>query len=206
MTTRNIYIVDDDDAVRAGLQALLSIQPNLMIFPYRSGDEFLAAIDTMQPGCVLLDYNMPGTNGLEVLRQIVSLRPKFGVIILTGQGATSIAVQAWKLGALDFLEKPCDPQVLLEVVSNAFSTVERDHHAACVVEAAQMAIARLTPREKEVFTGLVAGHANKIIGYNLGISPRTVEIHRANLMDKLNVRSLSDALRIAFAAGFIVDC
>lgn len=202
MSTRSIYIVDDDEAVRAGMQALLSIKPNLLIFPYRSGDEFLAALDDMQSGCVLLDYDMPGANGLDVLRELSTLSPKFGAIILTGRGATSIAVQAWKLGALDFLEKPCDPLVLMEVVENAFSKLEHDQHAAARIETAQQAIARLTPREREVLAGLVAGSANKVIGYELDISPRTVEIHRANLMDKLGVRSLSEALRVAFAADF----
>ena len=205
MTTRSIYIVDDDEAIRAGLQALLSIQSNLLIFPYRSGDDFVAGIGEMQSGCILLDYDMPGLNGLDVLRHISDLKPKFGAIILTGRGATSIAVQAWKLGALDFLEKPCDPLVLLEVVENAFSKLEQDQHAAARVESAQMVIAKLTPREREVLTGLVAGRANKLIGYDLDISPRTVEIHRANLMDKLGVRSLSEALRVAFAADFNLD-
>lgn len=202
MSTRSIYIVDDDESVRAGLQALLSIQPNLLIFPYRSGDDFLAAMGDMQSGCVLLDYDMPGANGLDVLRGISSVSPKFGAIILTGRGATAIAVQAWKLGALDFLEKPCDPLVLMEVVENAFSKLEQDQHAAARVDAARQAIAKLTPREREVLAGLVAGSANKVIGYELDISPRTVEIHRANLMDKLGVRSLSEALRVAFAADF----
>ncbi|WP_404367808.1 response regulator transcription factor [Sphingomonas sp. MMS24-J45] len=202
MSTRSIYIVDDDEAVRAGMQALLSVKPNLLIFPYRSGDDFLAQLDDMQSGCVLLDYDMPGANGLDVLRELSAVSPKFGAIILTGRGATSVAVQAWKLGALDFLEKPCEPQVLLEVVENAFSKLEQDQHAAARVETAQQAIAKLTPREREVLAGLVAGSANKVIGYELDISPRTVEIHRANLMDKLGVRSLSEALRVAFAADF----
>lgn len=202
MTTRSIYIVDDDEAVRAGMQALLSSKANLLIFPYRSGDDFLAGLGDMQSGCVLLDYDMPGANGLEVLRRLSAVSPKFGAIILTGRGATSVAVQAWKLGALDFLEKPCEPQVLLEVVENAFSKLEQDQTAAARVETAQQAIARLTPREREVLAGLVAGSANKVIGYELDISPRTVEIHRANLMDKLGVRSLSEALRVAFAADF----
>ena len=204
MATRSIYIVDDDSSVRAGLQGLLSTQPDMLIFPYRSGDDFLAGVDTMRGGCVLLDYNMPGINGIDVLRQIAPLKPKFGTIILTGQGATAIAVQAWKLGALDFLEKPCDPRVVIDVVNSAFATLEQDQQAALQVQNAQAAIARLTPRERDILSGLVEGRANKVIGYDLDISPRTVEIHRANLMDKLGVRSLAEALRIAFAAGFIV--
>ncbi|WP_010219749.1 response regulator transcription factor [Sphingomonas sp. PAMC 26621] len=203
MTTRRIYVVDDDQSVRSALQSLLSTRPNLMVFGYRSGDDFLAQIDTLEPGCVLLDYDMPGYNGLEVLRKIVGLPRKFGVIILTGQGATSIAVQAWKLGALDFLEKPCDPSILLDVVETAFSTIEQDHKAVSLSEHARTAIATLTAREKDVLIGLVEGRANKVIAYELSLSSRTVEIYRAKLMTKLNVRSLSEALRIAFAAGLI---
>lgn len=203
MTTRSIYLVDDDDCVRAGLQGLLELQPDVALLSYRSGDDFLADIDTLQPGCILLDYNMPGTNGLGVLRQIQHLKPKFGAIILTGQGATAIAVQAWKLGALDFLEKPCDPAELLAVIDSAFSTLEQDQHSVAVVQTARASIAKLTTRETEVLARLVDGCANKIIGHELDISPRTVEIHRANMMDKLGVRSLSEALRIAFAAGLI---
>lgn len=203
MTTRSIYVVDDDQSVRTALQSLLSTRPKLMVFGYRSGDEFLAQVDALEPGCVLLDYDMPGRNGLEVLREIVGLPRKFGVIILTGQGATSIAVQAWKLGALDFLEKPCDPSVLLDVIETAFSTIEQDRNAMSMVERARTAIGSLSSRERDVLIGLIDGQANKVIAYGLDISPMTVEIYRANLMTKLNVRSLSQALRIAFAAGLI---
>ena len=203
MTTRSIYIVDDDQSVRAALQSLLSTQPNLMIFGYRSGDEFLAQIGDLEPGCILLDYDMPGANGLDVLRAIGNLHRKFGPVILTGHGATSVAVQAWKLGALDFLEKPCDPAMLLDVVDNAFATIEKDHLAASKADCARAAIDSLSPRERDVLMGLVGGSANKVIAHALKISPRTVEIYRANLMAKLGVRSLSEALRIAFAAGLI---
>lgn len=203
MTMRSIYIVDDDQAVRSALQSLLSTRPDLMVFGYRSGDDFLAQIDTLVPGCILLDYDMPGSNGLDVLRAIVGLPRKFGAIILTGQGATSIAVQAWKLGALDFLEKPCDPAKLLEVVEAAFSTIELDHKAVSRCEQARSAIASLSSREKDVLIGLIEGGANKVIAYELSLSPRTVEIYRAKLMAKLNVKSLPEALRIAFAAGLI---
>lgn len=203
MSTRNIYIVDDDQSVRSALQSLLSTQPSLMIFGYRSGDDFVAQKDDLEPGCILLDYDMPGMNGLDVLRAIAGVPRKFGAIILTGQGATTIVVQAWKLGALDFLEKPCDPKVLLGAVETAFSTIEQDHLVMAVSQRARAAIDCLSPRERDVLMGLIEGRANKVIAYGLDISPRTVEIHRANMMAKLNVRSLSEALRIAFAAGLI---
>ena len=204
MASRCIYIVDDDKLVREGLQFLLSTQPDLLIFPYQSGDEFLTDVDDKPSGCVLLDYKMPGTSGLDVLRHIAERRLKYATIILTGQGEISIAVQALKLGALDFLEKPCDPAVLIQLVEQACTALEQDQRAQSVVQDARDTIARLTPRERDVLTGLLEGRSNKAIGYDLDISPRTVEIHRANLMDKLGVRSLSEALRIAISAGFSV--
>ncbi|MEG3175086.1 response regulator [Sphingomonas sp. RB3P16] len=203
MATRSIYIVDDDQSVRTALQSLLSTRPNLMVFGYRSGDDFVAQLDGLEPGCILLDYDMPGLNGLDVLRVLAKTPRRFGAIILTGQGATTVAVQAWKLGALDFLEKPCDPGVLLDVVETAFATIEQQHHAESAVERARTAIDSLSARERDVLMGLIEGQANKVIAHELSISPRTVEIYRANMMDKLNVRSLSEALRIAFAAGLV---
>jgi len=203
MTTRSIYVVDDDQSVRAALQSLLTTQPNLLVFGYRSGSDFVAQIGELEPGCILLDYDMPGMNGLDVLRAITGLPRKFGAIMLTGQGATSVAVQAWKLGALDFLEKPCDPALLLSVVEEVFAKIEESHRAVEQVERAKAAIATLSARERNVLNGLIEGRANKVIAYDLEISPRTVEIYRANMMAKLHVRSLSEALRIAFAAGLI---
>ncbi len=203
MATRSIYIVDDDQSVRAGLQSLLATQPRLMVFTFRSGEDFMAQIDELEPGCILLDYNMPGMNGLDVLEAIADLPSRFGAIILTGQGAISVAVRAWKLGALDFLEKPCDPGLLLQAVEGAFTIIEQHHQKASVAERARKSVDSLTQREQDVLLGLIEGRANKLIAYDLDISPRTVEIHRAKLMTKLGVRSLSEALRIAFAAGLI---
>lgn len=203
MTTRSIYIVDDDQSVRTALHSLLSTRSDLLVFSYRSGSDFLAQISDLEPGCVLLDYDMPGLNGVEVLRAISELPRRFGVIMLTGQGATDIAVKAWKLGALDFLEKPCEPATLLSVIETAYATIERDHRAILLAERAQSSIANLSARERDVLMGLIEGRANKVIAHDLNISPRTVEIYRANMMTKLNVRSLSEALRVAFAAGMI---
>jgi len=203
MSTRSIYIVDDDQSVRTALHSLLSTRSDLLVFSYKSGTDFISQVGELEPGCVLLDYDMPGLNGVEVLREISALPRKFGVIVLTGQGATDIAIKAWKLGALDFLEKPCEPAVLMRVIEAAFATLDRDRHALLLAERAKAAISNLSSRERDVLMGLIEGRANKVIAHDLNISPRTVEIYRANMMAKLNVRSLSEALRIAFAAGLI---
>ena len=202
--TRTIYIVDDDDAVRASLHSLLSLQADLVVRSYRSGDAFLEEAAELDPGVVLLDFHMPGASGLDVL-QTIRGNAAFASVILTGQGNVTLAVQAMQAGALDFIEKPYEAELLLQLVDNAFSQLERNSEAIARVEAARTRIARLSPRETDVLRGLIEGRSNKVIAYELDISPRTVEIYRANLMEKPEVRSLSEALRIAFAAGLIPD-
>jgi len=197
----HIYVVDDDDPVRLSLQSLLSIQSNLVIRGYRSGDAFLAELPGLDEGVLLIDYNMPGRSGIETLRAVAAQARRFAAIMLTGEGNVSIAVDAMKLGAVDFLEKPYEPAKLLETVAAGFARLDHDHGAAARVEAAKAKIAGLTPRQTDVLKGLIEGRPNKVIAHDLDISPRTVEIYRATLMEKLEVRSLSEALRIAFAAG-----
>jgi two-component system response regulator FixJ len=200
--TRTIYIVDDDDAVRASLHSLLSVRGDLLIRSYRSGDAFLEEADELDPGVLLLDFHMPGASGLDVL-QVIGQRPTFAAVILTGQGNVGLAVQAMKAGALDFIEKPYEADQLMQVIDTAFSRLEQNSDAAARVDTAKAKIAKLSPRECDVLMGLIEGRSNKVIAYELDISPRTVEIYRANLMEKLEVRSLSEALRVAFAAGLI---
>jgi two-component system response regulator FixJ len=203
--TRHIYIVDDDDAVRASLQSLLSTQADMMIEGFRSGDAFIADMAELDPGVVLLDVHMPGSSGLEVLRVIRGANAPLVPIIITGQGNIALAVQSMKIGALDFLEKPYDHLGLLAAVEGAFVQLEQAHTQATREQAARERIDALSARERDVLMGLIAGRANKMIAFELDISPRTVEIYRANLMAKLEVRSLSDALRLAFAAGLLAD-
>lgn len=202
--TRTAYIVDDDDAVRASLHSLLSLLPNLVVRSYRSGDLFLEDVPELDPGVLLLDFHMPGSTGLDVLHAVRS-KKMFAPIILTGQGNVSLAVQAMQAGAIDFIEKPYEAEALIALVESAFQQLERNSESAARVEAAKEKIDRLSPRETDVLKGLIEGRSNKVIAYELDISPRTVEIYRANLMDKLEVRSLSEALRIAFAAGLFPD-
>ena len=198
--TRTIYIVDDDDAVRASLHSLLSVRADLVIRSYRSGDAFLAEAKELDSGVLLLDFHMPGASGLDVLHTLNG-GSTFVPIILTGQGNVGLAVQAMKAGALDFIEKPYEADQLLQIVDSAFARLEADSDAAARVDQAAAKIAKLSPRETDVLKGLIEGRSNKVIAYELDISPRTVEIYRANLMEKLEVRSLSEALRVAFAAG-----
>lgn len=198
--TRSIYIVDDDDAVRASLHSLLSLRSDLVIRGFRSGDIFLQMLPDLDPGVLLLDFHMPGSTGLDVLNAVAD-DPRFVAIILTGQGNVGLAVQAMKAGALDFIEKPYEAEFLMIAIDLAFSRLEEGNEAAARIASAETKIAKLSPRERDVLKGLIEGRSNKIIAYELDISPRTVEIYRANLMEKLEVRSLSEALRIAFAAG-----
>jgi two-component system response regulator FixJ len=201
---RNIYLIDDDDAVRASLHGLLSLRSDLVVRNFRSGDQFLERVADLESGVLLLDYHMPGKNGLEVLEQLGSLsHGRFLTIILTGEGNIDVAVQAMKAGALDFLEKPYKADALLETIDKAFERMEHESAGSAQIESARAKVDVLSPRERDVLTGLIEGRSNKVIAYNLAISPRTVEIYRANLMTKMGVRSLSEALRVAFAAGLI---
>jgi two-component system, LuxR family, response regulator FixJ len=202
--TRCIYIVDDDDAVRASLHTLLSLQPNLVIRNFRSGDKFLEQAEELDPGVLLVDYNMPGTSGIDVLTRIRAANDdKFTAVVLTGEGNVDLAVRAMKAGALDFIEKPYEAETLLKTVDAAFARNEQASAAASTTDSARTKIDLLSPRERDVLMGLIEGRSNKVIAYDLDISPRTVEIYRANLMTKLGVRSLPEALRIAFAAGLV---
>lgn len=202
--TRHIYLVDDDAAVRASLHSLLSLQSDLMIWNFSSGDALLARIDELDPGVLLLDFHMPGASGLDVLGALDGeVRTKFATVILTGEGNVALAVEAMKAGAVDFIEKPYHAELLLATIDTAFTRLTDDSEAAALTQAAKAKIEALSPREREVLMGLIEGRANKMIAHTLDISPRTVEIYRANLMTKLGVRSLPEALRIAFAAGLI---
>lgn len=201
---QSVYIVDDDQAVRQSLHGLLSERPNLVIRVFASGDAFLDNIEASDGGVLLLDFQMPGRNGIEVMRALQERSAKFLTIMLTGQGDISLAVQAMKAGATDFLEKPYDPHHLLNLLDEAFARFSETSGIAQRREQARERIARLSPREHEVLMGLIEGRPNKVIAHQLDLSPRTVEIYRANMMEKLDVSSLSEALRLAYAAEVAV--
>lgn len=195
-----VHIVDDEDAIRRSASFMLKTS-GFAVQTWASGVDFLKEVRDLEMGCVLLDVRMPGMDGLTVQRTLAERGILMPVIILTGHGDISIAVQAMKAGAVDFLEKPFERERLLYAIKAAHDRIHTAETSAGRTAEAEILIAGLTAREQDVLRGLANGLPNKTIAYDLGISPRTVEVHRANLMTKLNVRSLSDALRIAFAAG-----
>jgi len=201
--TRHIYIVDDDEDVRLSLHGLLGRIEGLAIRSYRSGTTFLAAVDDLDPGVLLLDMHMPGASGLDVLHALAGRRPPFAPIVITGQGDLRLAVESMKAGAVDFIEKPIEHQMLLELIELSFIRLEQDSALATREREAHDRLATLSPRERDVLDGLLEGQANKVIANNLGISPRTIEIYRSNLMSKLGANGLSDVLRTACLAGLI---
>ena len=195
-----VHLIDDDDAIRRSAQFILKTS-GFCVRSYESGVEFLKGVRDMEPGCILLDIRMPGMDGLEVQRALRDAGSLLPVIIMTGHGDVSLAVQAMKAGAVDFIEKPFEKAVLLSALKVGQSRLDEKAANTRHAEEAQVRLHVLTPRELDVLKGLAQGLPNKTIAYDLDISPRTVEIHRANLMDKLGARSLSEALRLAFAAG-----
>lgn len=197
---RMIHIVDDEEAIRRSAGFMLKTS-GYAVLTYASGDAFLQAAKDVEPGCVLLDVRMPGMDGLEVQKIMAERGIAMPVVVLTGHGDITVAVRAMKGGAVDFIEKPFEKAVLLTAITAAFERLDDVEARAARASDAAVAIAALTSREQDVLKGMTQGLPNKTIAFDLGISPRTVEVHRANLMAKLQVKSLSEALRIAFAAG-----
>jgi two-component system response regulator FixJ len=199
---RTTYLVDDDDDVRNAFRSLLELQPDQLIRDFDSGETFLAAAQSLEPGVLLLDLKMPGLSGLDVLKALQARYPgKFVILILTGMGTVPHVLDAMHAGVFDFIEKPCPTQSLFDTVDAAHAALARDSAAAASMAQARARIASLSPRERDVLIGLLEGHANKEIAETLGISARTIEIYRSNMMAKLKVRSLSAAIRVALVAG-----
>ena len=196
---RLVHLVDDDEAVRRSAGFMLKTS-GFQVRTYESGVELLKAVASLEAGCILLDIRMPGMDGLEVHQALKDKGVTLPVIIMTGHGDVALAVQAMKGGAIDFIEKPFGKAVLLAAIDQGLAHLRRAAADRTSADDAAVRLQKLTAREREVLDGLAKGLPNKTIAYDLGISPRTVEIHRANLMTKLEVRSLSEALRLAFAA------
>jgi len=195
-----VHIVDDEESIRKAASFALQTA-GFAVETYQSGVEFLKVAKRVSPGCILLDVRMPEMDGLEVQRALAERGIAMPVIVLTGHGDVTVAVQAMKQGAVDFLEKPFEKAVLLEAVRRGFARLESANIEELEAAEAKLRLAVLTPREQEILEGLAKGYPNKTIAYDLGCSSRTVEVHRASLMAKLDVHNLADLLRIAFAAG-----
>ena len=200
MEKSNVYIVDDDDGVRDSLQILLEASGHA-VRGYASPQEFLDVVKMIDFGCVLVDLQMPGMDGLELQHRLKALNVSLPVVVVTAHGDIATAVEAMRAGAIDFVEKPFSDDAILNSIKMALADRPKpnaeDQTRLAILERLKI----LSPREREVLDGMVAGHPNKVIAFNLSLSPRTVEIHRARVMDKMQARSLSELVRLAIAAG-----
>ena len=194
-----VHLVDDDGAIRRSAGFMLKTS-GYQVRTYESGVELLKCREELAQGCILLDIRMPGMDGLEVQQALRDKGVALPVIIMTGHGDVGLAVRAMKAGAIDFIEKPFEKATLLGAIEQGLNRLREAETGRSLAGEALVRLQGLTAREREVLDGLAKGLPNKTIAYDLGISPRTVEIHRANLMTKLGARSLSEALRVAFAA------
>jgi len=201
MTARHkVLVIDDDPAMRDSLTFLLDVN-GFAVAAYETATAFLDHFVQNPASCIISDIRMPGMTGLELVRKLKSDNVSSPVILMTGHGDVALAVEAMKAGAADFIEKPFDDEVLLHAIRGAMELqLPKPADDSAKVEA-EARLAELSPRERDVLSGLLAGKINKVIAHELGISPRTVEVYRANLMAKTNVRSMSELMRIAIAAG-----
>jgi two-component system response regulator FixJ len=201
MSERVIYVVDDDPAIRRSLERLLETA-DLRVNSYATPAAFLNVAAGLPAGCLLLDLRMPEMNGLELQARLLALRPDLPVIVVTGQGDVQSAVRAMKAGAIDFMEKPYRDGDLITAIESALAGDIRGARSD-EKRAAAALIDTLSPRESQVLDALMCGHANKVIAFDLGISVRTVEVHRARMMDRLGVRQLAEAVRLAVLATLV---
>jgi len=199
-----VFVVDDDEAVRDSLQALLE-SDGYTVEVFESGAAFLKAYSQQQTGCLVVDVQMPEMNGLELQQRLIDSGFDLPIIVITGHGDIPMAVKALKSGAFDFIEKPFDDDDFLTSVRHAGEQSRQDQGQRSLAAQATGRIARLTARERDVLEQLVIGRPNKVIAYELNISPRTVELHRARVMEKMQARSLSQLVRMALSVGIAPD-
>jgi two-component system, LuxR family, response regulator FixJ len=194
-----VHLIDDDDGVRQSLGFLLT-SAGLAVRVYESASAFLEALGTLQSGCIVSDVRMPGIDGLQLQGRLQALGVRLPMIIITGHADVSLAVEAMKAGAVDFIEKPFDDEAMLSAIRIALD--HHDHAGRREHEVVQIKtkLRSLSAREREVLEGLLAGNPNKTIAYDLSLSPRTVEVHRANVMTKMGASSLSGLVRMSLVA------
>jgi two-component system response regulator FixJ len=195
-----VHVIDDDAAVRDSLAFLLS-SAGIPAETHESAVAFLDRHGGADVGCIVTDIRMPEVNGLDLLRRVKESNPELPVILITGHGDVPLAVEAMKLGAADFIEKPFDDEALLAAIGAALDRNRRREREEAQLLELRARLASLSAREREVLDGLVAGHPNKTIAYDLGISPRTVEVYRANVMTKMQAATLSELVRMALVTG-----
>jgi two-component system response regulator FixJ len=199
-----VYVIDDDEAMRDSLNFLLeSAGFNVTLF--ESALKFLEALPGLDFGCVVSDVRMPGLDGIELLKRMKSGHNPFPIVIMTGHGDIPLAVEAMKLGAVDFLEKPFEDDRLIGMIEAAIRRAEPAAKSEAVTHDIAARIATLSPRERQVMDGLIAGLSNKLIARDHDISPRTIEVYRANVMTKMQANSLSELVRLAMRAGLLND-
>jgi two-component system response regulator FixJ len=194
-----IHIIDDDDAMRDSLEYLLDAA-SMIARTYPSADDFLTQIETLDPGCIVTDVRMPGMSGLELVRVLAERGVSHPVIVITAHGDVAMAVEAMRAGAVDFLEKPFEDEALLGSIRYALDNTPRADQSQAEKMRLRAILDTLSPREQDVLQGVVEGKMNKVIAYELGISPRTVEVYRANMMSKTGARGLSELVRMVTLA------
>jgi two-component system response regulator FixJ len=194
-----IHVIDDDEAMRESLDYLLDAA-SLAVRTYESADEFVKNLQNLEPGCIVTDVRMPGMNGLELVRLLAERRIKHPVIVITGHGDIALAVEAMRAGAVNFLEKPFEEETFLGAIRSALAEETRLQADQAEKQRLAAIFEALSPRERDVLEGVVEGKMNKVIAYELGISPRTVEVYRANMMSKTGARGLSELVRMVMSA------
>ena len=199
-----VYVIDDDEAMRDSLNFLLD-SAGLEVTLFETAQHFLDALPGLDFGCVVSDVRMPGVDGIELLKRMKAGQSRFPILIMTGHGDVPLAVEAMKLGAVDFLEKPFEDDRLTGMIEAAIRRAEPAAKDDAVTQDIAARIATLSPRERQVMEGLIAGLSNKLIARDYDISPRTIEVYRANVMTKMQAGSLSELVRLAMRAGLLND-
>ena len=199
-----VYVIDDDEAMRDSLHFLLDTA-NYRVTLFETAVAFLDALPGLAFGCVVSDVRMPGLDGIELLKRMKADHSTFPIVIMTGHGDVPLAVEAMKLGAVDFLEKPFEDDRLVGMIETAIHRAEPAARSEALTQDIAARVATLSPRERQVMDGLIAGLSNKLIAREYDISPRTIEVYRANVMTKMQANSLSELVRLAMRAGMLKD-
>jgi two-component system response regulator FixJ len=199
-----VYVIDDDEAMRDSLNFLLD-SADFDVTLFETAVRFLDVLPKLGFGCVVSDVRMPGLDGIELLKRMKSGHSTFPIVIMTGHGDIPLAVEAMKLGAVDFLEKPFEDDRLIGMIEAAIRQAEPVAKSEALTQDITARIATLSPRERQVMDGLIAGLSNKLIARDYDISPRTIEVYRANVMTKMQANSLSELVRLAMRAGLLKD-